>query len=500
MVLGENGIFGKANWAKFVNGITQKEEAANLIYMDNYIDKIASKNQIATTSGTTTVIKIIDPEMWPIKGAQLDNDSLEGSLKETIELVEGIAVEDIIDGEIRVQLYEIDNDKINVKDNERHIINIVSGKVYKLNAFKYKGKSYHRPEEETTATGTGNSGGIGTVTYTENGDYQFAMEAGSEIEIVFTVPLTGNLIGQTPTITCTTTNLGKVTINGTTAKITADGTTDPRGPYEFEVAVGGQTKPITVTPTKFLEDPEIEVTDITYESFKINITNNYPAGAGVQYKYYVTKTSDSSNIYTSSNYETVNPKDITNGIEAATEYDIRVEIYLPNQITPIIKTRTISTINPTLEYAIITENGIFNKMVNGVYSLERNLNPLAEDAIGVNAFDGNDDTSYNVPGATGPTVKKYIMVDPSARGKTIHIILRADGTAYSIAGVFAIAECDDWKTNVSRRTYITTGDPSGFGEGYVYDWEGDFVIPQDCMAICYAAQEYNYLYEIKLVN
>ena len=145
MLLGENGIFEKSKWAKFENAIAQKEEAERVIYLNNYMEKYASKNKIASTQETMP-IKVIDKEMWAVKGDQLNNDNLEESLKEAIQIAEEIAIENITSEETKVQLYEIDNQEINIEDNEVHVINIVSGKVYKLNAFRYKGKKYHRPE------------------------------------------------------------------------------------------------------------------------------------------------------------------------------------------------------------------------------------------------------------------------------------------------------------------------------------------------------------------
>ena len=104
MVMGESGIFGKANWTKFVTEFRNIEEAEHLYELNNQLDesKEQTKNNYAITQTTIEAT---------------------GTLKDTIIENEG-------DG--NPQLYIIDLSKLNLAEiKNEYVINVNSGKIYR---------------------------------------------------------------------------------------------------------------------------------------------------------------------------------------------------------------------------------------------------------------------------------------------------------------------------------------------------------------------------------
>ncbi len=129
MLMGENGIFGKAKWSKFVTEYRAVEEAEHLYELNNNLEQIEKSNKYA----------IINEEVEP-----------EGTLLETIKYIEK---------NNEIKLYKIDKEKINISDvKDDYVININSGKIYKVKGEKYKGNTYHLPEYGINRNGEAEEG------------------------------------------------------------------------------------------------------------------------------------------------------------------------------------------------------------------------------------------------------------------------------------------------------------------------------------------------------
>ena len=147
MVIGENGIIPKAQFAELANNIGKIDEAEALEKLNKEIDdRIGNKSQIATIGESMFVAEDANNAntYYKITGNRLDNTKLSESLKATITAVED--TEDFGIDSTEVELYQIDMQGLNLKLKKDYIINIVSGKAYQYKALKYKGLSYHRPE------------------------------------------------------------------------------------------------------------------------------------------------------------------------------------------------------------------------------------------------------------------------------------------------------------------------------------------------------------------
>ena len=65
-------------------------------------------------------------------------------------------------------------------------------------------------------------------------------------------------------------------------------TVNKNGAYTFKITSdSGKTKNITANVENILDAPQIKISDITENSFKINVENSYPEGAITEYKYSV---------------------------------------------------------------------------------------------------------------------------------------------------------------------------------------------------------------------
>ena len=129
MLMGENGIFGKAKWSKFVTEYRAVEEAEHLYELNNNLEQKEESNKYAITN------EEVEPE---------------GTLLKTIQYVEK---------NIEIKLYKIDKEKINISDvKDDYVININSGKIYKVKGEKYKGNTYHLPEYGINSNGEAEEG------------------------------------------------------------------------------------------------------------------------------------------------------------------------------------------------------------------------------------------------------------------------------------------------------------------------------------------------------
>ena len=65
-------------------------------------------------------------------------------------------------------------------------------------------------------------------------------------------------------------------------------TVNKSGTYAFKITTdSGKTKNVKAKVNNILSIPQITVSEITENSFKINVENNYPEGAITEYKYYI---------------------------------------------------------------------------------------------------------------------------------------------------------------------------------------------------------------------
>lgn len=136
MVMGESGIFGKANWTKFVTEFRNVEEAEHLYELNNQLDesKEQTKNNYAITQTTIEAT---------------------GTLKDTI-------IEN--EGDENPQLYIIDLSKLNLAEiKNEYVINVNSGKIYRKEGFSYNNKIYHTPDSGSNEENVENNKTLGYV-------------------------------------------------------------------------------------------------------------------------------------------------------------------------------------------------------------------------------------------------------------------------------------------------------------------------------------------------
>ena len=136
MVMGESGIFGKANWTKFVTEFRNVEEAEHLYEINNQLDenKEQTKNNYAITQTTIEAT---------------------GTLKDTI--IENEEDEN-------PQLYIIDLSKLNLTEiKNEYVINVNSGKIYRKEGFSYNNKIYHTPDSGSNEENVENNKTLGYV-------------------------------------------------------------------------------------------------------------------------------------------------------------------------------------------------------------------------------------------------------------------------------------------------------------------------------------------------
>lgn len=316
--------------------------------------------------------------------------------------------------------------------------------------------------------------------------YAFINSTGKKVTITLNIERKDNSLNGKPITVNVTPNNVTGTLTGDTyiLELTTDGSTNYNGKYTFEVTIGTEIASKTVNVDRFLE-PELQITDINYNSFKINI-NKCPIEAGGRYKYTVTKKIDSSKIYESDNFETLNSITISNGVEAGTEYKVEAQIYLSDETSNKCETEFTTAIpQDAMNYPIITENGIFNKNQGNVLSFDNSYKLWANDALQTQAFDNDQNTIfYRNTGEENEKVV-YLLVDSSARGKKLK--------------VYGASRSQDWAYVL---VYISNQNGE-LGQQVLrgcYDWNGTFTIPTDCEKIGVFMQINGGIREMQLVD
>ena len=152
-------------------------------------------------------------------------------------------------------------------------------------------------------------------------------------------------------------------------------TVNKNGAYVFKIkSDSGKTKNITAKVENILNAPQITISEVKKDGFKINVENNYPEGAITEYKYYVggtvkqqgttdksytvtglTKTTKYSNIKVTAY---INSTSKESNVEEITTKDDSIE-YSWSEIAEIAKAISNDTsITDDTETATVTVNGV----------------------------------------------------------------------------------------------------------------------------------------------
>lgn len=122
-----------------------------------------------------------------------------------------------------------------------------------------------------------------------------------------------------------------------------------------------------------------------------------------------------------------------------------------------------------------TENNIITPIETRDIKIE-----LATDAVGLAAYDGNSNTNYRMGSFDGQT--KYLVVDSSAVGKTLHIRVNPTSLAYGM--------------NCKVRAIDANGSLLGTEYSTVYATQWDIVIPENTAKIAIIAKQAYYINDI----
>ena len=162
---------------------------------------------------------------------------------------------------------------------------------------------------------------------------------GSTVEIKVTASITeGTITGiEAPEGTTIKTD------TNTTEKVY---TVNKNGAYVFKITSdAGKTKNITAKVENILAAPQITVSEVTGNSFKINVENNYPEGAITEYKYSVGRTVKQQG--------TTDKSYTVTGLIEETEYnDIKVAAYIDTNTSKESNVEKVTTeMNDAISYS-----------------------------------------------------------------------------------------------------------------------------------------------------
>ena len=225
-------------------------------------------------------------------------------------------------------------------------------------------------------------------------------------------------------------NLGTKEVK-TTFTITIAGTKE----YKYKiVTANNKEQEFTNKVNNMLDNPSINVANITSSSFKINVTNDYPEDANIQYEYYINNELKSS--------KSANKSYVFTGLKSKTEYDVKVLIYCGEKSMEVKEKIT------TKE--IIIRTGFYNgKDLLSNYEQYKDL------------FDDDINTSINLEGYSGVydlkfkesyNVNSIIM---RTRGLTNNSELRATVYGYTDENYSA-------KISIGKVDFKTTTSPFTF--------------------------------------
>ena len=315
MVMGDSGIFGKANTAK---NKTKENEAIETV-------------QLALLSARA----------------------------EYSILPEGMNLETYVENENKKIEVEVEN-----TNPDREVLGdwkfTYNGYVFGINDLKIQSSGPENKKFDVTAS--------------VKNEYVFESDTNAKVEIEFTIDIKDNsLNGKPVTIESLTTDKGTVTVDSINKKayIEKNGTNPLNGEYNFKVKIESEEAPVKVTIDKFLKDPEIIAPDEDkkWNGFKIQVKQNngqdYPTG--LTYKYTVTGTGVAITDRESSSSELS-----VTGTSAETNYSVTARVQITNEI---YKDATAMVPTPEKIYEISTINDLedINSDLAGSYKLTRSL-------------------------------------------------------------------------------------------------------------------------------
>ena len=352
MIMGDSGIFGKANTAK---DKTKENEAIETV-------------QLALISARAEYT--ISPE--------------------------GMNLETYVENENKKIEVEVEN-----TNSDREVLGdwkfTYNGYVFGINDLKIQSSGPENKKVDVTASA--------------KNEYVFESDANAKVEIGFTVDIKDNsLNGKPVTIESLTTDKGTVTVDSTNKKayIEKNGTNPLNGDYSFKVKIDSEEVPVKVTVDKFLKDPKIVVPedDLKWNGFKIQVkqsnAQDYPSG--VTYKYTVTGTGVSISNETSNSAE----KEVT-GASAKTNYSVTARVQITSEIYKDATPITVTTPEQVYEISTINDlEGITNDLA-GSYKLTRSL-----DFRDANSYEnGSSDARYiyyNEKNANNEYINSWIPI------------------------------------------------------------------------------------------
>ena len=121
-------------------------------------------------------------------------------------------------------------------------------------------------------------------------------------------------------------------------------TVNKNGAYTFKITSdSGKTKNIKATVNNILSAPQIKIDNVTWNSFKINVENNYPEGAITEYRYSVGGTVKKQG--------TTDKSYTITGLSEVTKYsNIKVIVYI-NSVSKESNVEEITTKRNEIEYS-----------------------------------------------------------------------------------------------------------------------------------------------------
>ena len=313
MVIGENGIFGKANRA---SEETKKNQAIETVQTS-----LLSARMEYTLNHNIKVKEFVEKENKKIEVEQTGNGEPLDSWEMTYD-----------------------------------------GYTFEINDLKINGisKGKNNPKVKNLVVEEG---------------YQFATTKGKTSKVEFEVELPDELNGAKITVTSPTKENVEISEikyeNGKyVGTIKTTGQVNPNGSYQYEIKATKDGKEKTATAVanveKFLDDPKIEIPEKNkkYNAITIKVANNYPKDAGIKYKYYVKNTT--------ADFETSTSKEIT-GLTALTDYNVKVEAYLSDESDYKEVTTTITTPEKLMEIDSIEDLERISEDLASSYKLTRTL-------------------------------------------------------------------------------------------------------------------------------
>lgn len=171
---GDEGIVGKVRWAAYLNEYETVNEKKEVYANNKRIEQMKNsqltiKDELKVASTNTPIVSSENNEtVYPV-GQKITIDTIAETLRDAIMQYEGVN-EDSINNINKVNLYELDLDKIDVKAKHQYAINIVSGVLYNIDVESFNKKIYHNPKVSVQVN----------TKLSELGKYEMIIDVGEE--------------------------------------------------------------------------------------------------------------------------------------------------------------------------------------------------------------------------------------------------------------------------------------------------------------------------------